>query len=201
MESQDRMREMAKMVIVLSVIGTMMGLTLSFMERITKKPIEYSRLRFVKGPAVLSVFSGYENDPIRDYKKDQALAGNIIKSLFPAKKEGKYFAVAFEVEGKGYHGEIGIMMGIDIRSGHLTGVRVMTHTETPGLGARVTEPAFYEQFSGLGMNDVALSAKGGNINAITGATKSSQGVAGAVKGGLELFETNKDRILRLIVKE
>ncbi len=195
------MREMVKMVVVLSVIGTMMGFALSFMEKITKKPIEYSRLKFVKGPAVLSVFSGYENDPIRDYKKDQALAGNILKSLFPAKKDGKYFAVAFEVEGKGYHGEIGIMMGIDIKSGHLTGVRVMTHTETPGLGAKVTESAFYEQFSGLGKNDMALSGKGGKIQAITGATTSSQGVAKAVKEGLELFEMNKDRILGFLGQE
>ena len=192
------MREMVKMVLVLSVIGTMMGFALSFMEKVTKKPIEYSRLRFVKGPAVLSVLSGCENDPIMDYKKDQELAGNIIKSLFPAKKDGKYFAVAFEVEGKGYHGEMGIIMGIDISSGDLTGVRVMTHTETPGLGAKVTEPAFYEQFSGLGMIDIALSGKGGKINAITGATKSSQGVAEAVKKGLELFEINRDRILRFL---
>jgi electron transport complex protein RnfG len=192
---------MFKMVMVLSVIGITMGFTLSFMEMVTKKPIEYSRLRYVKGPAVLSVFSGYENDPIMDYKKDQELAGNVIKSLFPAKKDGKYFAVAFEVAGKGYHGEMGIMMGIDIRSGHLTGVRVMTHTETPGLGAKVTEPAFYGQFSGLGIKDLALSGKGGKINGISGATKSSQGVAEAVKKGLELFENNRDRILRFLGQE
>lgn len=193
------MREIIKMIVVLTVIATVMGATLSLVESVTRKPIEYSKLKFVKGPAVLSVLTNYDNDPILDYKKDVTLEekgeGKITKSLFPAKKNGKSFAVAFEVTGEGYHGPLGIMIGIDLKTGHLTGMRVITHSETPGLGARAVEPGFYKQFSTLGIKDVALSGKGGKINAISGATMTSNGVIDAVRKGLELFARDKDRIL------
>jgi electron transport complex protein RnfG len=187
------------MIVVLTVISTVMGITLSLVESITREPIAYSRLKFVKGPAVLSVLSNYDNDPIQDYKKDVVLEdtseSKVTKSIFPAKKNGKYSAVAFEVTGQGYGGAIGIMIGIDLESGKLTGMRVMTHSETPGLGARSVQPDFYKQFSGLAFEDVALSDKGGKINAISGATMTTQGVLGAVKAGLELFARTKDKII------
>jgi electron transport complex protein RnfG len=195
-------REIAKMIVVLTLIALVMGSILSVMKNVLDEPIEYSRLKFVKGPAVMAVFSGYDNDPLKDVKKGVLLekpAGpKVLKSLFPAKKEGKCFAVAFEVTGKGFNGLISIMMGIDLKTGHLTGIRVMTHSETPGLGARATEPPFYKQFTNLAPKDVALSSKGGKINAITGATNTSRGVVEAVKEGLELFARSKDRITKAV---
>lgn len=196
------MREIVKMMIVLTAISIFSGVTLAFFERKTREPIEYQRLRFIKGPAVLAVLSNYDNDPIKDHKKNVALkeSEDLItqKSIFPAKKNGKCFAIAYEVMGEGYHGTVGIMVGIDIKSGNLIGMRVMTHTETPGLGARIVEPAFYEQFAGLGIQDLALSNKGGEINAVSGATISSQGVVEAVKKGLELFTRTKTEITKAL---
>ena len=196
------MREIVKMMIVLTVISIFSGVTLAFFERKTREPIEYQRLRFIKGPAVLAVLSNYDNDPIKDHKKNVVLKeseGLITqKSIFPAKKNGKCFAIAYEVMGEGYHGTVGIMVGIDIKSGNLTGMKVTTHTETPGLGARIVEPAFYEQFAGLGIQDLALSNKGGKINAVSGATISSQGVVEAIKKGLELFARTKTEITKAL---
>lgn len=192
------MRDIAKMIVVLTVIATVMGSILSIMESGFRDAIEYSKLKFVKGPAILAVFSGYDNDPVKDVKKDVVLeeggGSNVVKSLFPAKKNGKVFAVAFELVGKGYNGKIGVMIGVDLKTGHLTGMRVTTHVETPGLGARATEPEFYKQFTGLAPKDVDLSAKGGKIDAISGATNTSRGVVEAVKAGLKLFEQNKKKI-------
>ncbi len=192
------MREAIKMLVVLTVISVISGGLLAFLERTTREPIEYQKLKFVKGPAVLAVFSGYDNDPIKDYRKDVLLEkkedASIRKNIFPARKDGKVFAVAFEVTGEGYHGPLGIMIGIEIKSGRLTGMRVMIHTETPGLGARAIEPGFYKQFSGMEIEDVALSGKGGKINAISGATITSRGVADAVRKGLELFARTRDEI-------
>ena len=199
MERRDNLKEIIRMIVVLTVISFVMGLTLSLVESVTREPIEYSRLKFVKGPAILSILTDYDNDPIKDYKKDVSLKspdGTLIhKSLFPAKKNGKPFAVAFEVSGRGYHGKLGIMIGIEIKSEKLLGMRVMTHSETPGLGARAVEPEFYKQFSGLSLKDVALKDNGGKINAITGATITSQGVISAVRKGIELFHKNKKTIL------
>jgi len=186
------------MIVVLTVIATAMGTTLSLVESFTREPIAYSKLKFVKGPAVLAVLADYDNDPIKDYKKDVLLEekpeGKITKSIFPAKKNGKPVAIAFEVTGQGYGGPIGIMIGVNLETGKLTGMRVMTHSETPGLGARSVQPEFFEQFAGLGTEDAALSSKGGKINAISGATITSTGVASAVKEALDLYSRSRDKI-------
>ena len=192
------------MISVLTVIAILSGGIIGFLERITREPIEYQKLKFVKGPAVVAVLSGYTNDPIKDYKKDVSLEEKdhqaILKSLFPATKAGKCFAVAFEVTGQGYHGSLGIMLGIDLQTGRLTGMRVITHTETPGLGARVVEPPFYRQFEGQGIQSVALSGQGGKITAVSGATLSSRGVVEAVRKGLELFDLNKEKIRKAVCR-
>ena len=192
------MGDIIKMIIVLTATATIIGTVLSFMERTLKEPIEYSTLKFVKGPAVLSVLANCENDPLKDLRDVNLIEKsglNVVKRIFPAKRNGKIFAVAFEVLGKGYGGVMAIMIGINLRTGQLTGMRVMTHSETPGLGARCTEPLFYEQFSGLGIKDTALKEKGGKIDAISGATNTSQSVVESIKKALELLTQNKEKII------
>jgi electron transport complex protein RnfG len=199
MERRRALRDIIKMIIVLTIISTVMGTTLSIVESVTREPIAYSRLKFVKGPAVLAVLGNCENDPIKDYQKDVVMEEKpglkVTKSIFPAKKNGRAFAIAFEVTGHGYGGGIGIMVGIDLRTGRLTGMRVITHSETPGLGARSVQPEFYNQFNNLGILEAALTSKGGKIDAISGATITSTGVADAVKEALDLFARNKERIM------
>ncbi len=192
------MGDIIKMIIVLTATATIIGTALSFMERTLREPIEYSTLKFVKGPAVLSVLANCENDPLKDIKDVNLIEKsglNVVKRIFPAKKNDRVFAVAFEVLAKGYGGVMAIMIGINLRTEQLTGIRVMTHSETPGLGARSTEPPFYEQFSGLGIKDTTLKEKGGKIDGISGATNTSQSVVESVKKALELFTQNKEKII------
>ena len=100
--------------------------------------------------------------------------------VFPAKKDGKTFAVAFESGAQGYHGDIGVMVGVDLASKKLTGISIVEHTETPGLGARITEPNFTDSFKGKPL-DKELGV--GDINALSGATLSTKGVVAAVNQG------------------
>jgi len=199
MERRNPLREITRMIVVLTAISVASGLVLSFVDKFTKDPIEYQKLKFVKGPAVLAVLTDYDNDPIKEYKKNVILEKKensvITKILFPAKRKGKLTGVAFEVTGQGYHGSLGIMIGIDIQRNILTGMRVMTHSETPGLGARAVEPSFYSQFSGLRIDDIALSDRGGKINAISGATMTSQGVVKAVKEGMHLYLRSRKKMI------
>ncbi len=190
------------MIVVLTAISVVSGLVLSFVDKYTKEPIEYQRLKFVKGPAVLAVLTDYDNDPIKEYKKNVVIGKKngqpIVKTLFPGRKGGKLTGVAFEVTAQGYHGPITIMVGINVANDTLTGMRVMTHSETPGLGARAVEPSFYKQFSGLKPNEIALSDKGGKINAISGATMTSTGVVNAIKDAMELYLHSKKEILEAL---
>jgi Na+-translocating ferredoxin:NAD+ oxidoreductase subunit G len=87
---------------------------------------------------------------------------------------------AFVAAGKGYGGVINLLVGLDDEK-TMKGITVISHGETPGLGAKITESFFTEQFAGIAVEDVALRRDGGHIDAITGATISSRAVAEAVR--------------------
>jgi len=91
---------------------------------------------------------------------------------------------AFTATGKGYGGDISILIGIDSNY-QIKGISILSNTETPGLGTRITEISFTDQFKGLGLEDISLSKDGGKIDAITGATISSRAVTNAVRDEIE----------------
>ncbi|MBA3046188.1 MAG: RnfABCDGE type electron transport complex subunit G [Candidatus Thermoplasmatota archaeon] len=94
---------------------------------------------------------------------------------------GDVVGYAFTVIGSGYGGDIDMLVGIESDMATIRGLSVITHSETPGLGAKITEPWFQEQFQGKDINALALSVNGGDIDAISGATISSSAVVDAVK--------------------
>jgi len=87
---------------------------------------------------------------------------------------------AFLAVGKGYGGNIDILVGLE-KETTIKGVTIVSHLESPGLGARITESAFTDQFIGENITDVALRQNGGEIDAITGATISSRAVVDAIR--------------------
>ena len=100
---------------------------------------------------------------------------------------------AFLAVGKGYGGLIDILIGLEDET-TLKGVTIVSHLESPGLGARITETAFTEQFIGINIADIALRQKGGEIDAITGATISSRAVVEAIKAtAVEKIESLESR--------
>ena len=194
------MRELVRMVVVLAAICACSGLVLSFTNQATQAQRENQLLKFVKGPSIQAVLSDYDydNDPIQDRMalpmgKDKD--GNPLeKTIFLAKKDGQVTAVAYASSGSGYGGEIEVMVGLSL-DGKLTGISVMTHSETPGLGARITETVFTEQFRGLPLEGgVQLSSDGGAIDGVSGASFSSKGVISAINAAMKLFPKVKEEV-------
>jgi electron transport complex protein RnfG len=184
-------RDIIKMIIVLTIIGAASGLALSLVYEGTKAPIEYQTIKFVKEPAVKKVLTGYDNDPIADRKKiriGEDEKGNPIELIiFPAKKAGETFAVALEGKGKGFGGLIGVMVGVN-KEGSLLDIGITSHSETPGIGARVAEAFFTDRFKGL------TTAGQVKVDGISGATYSSAGVMAAVNQALGYVTTFKKEI-------
>ena len=60
------MRDILRMIIVLALICAASGMALSLIYGLTKEPIEYQTIKFIKEPAVKKVLTGYDNDPIAD---------------------------------------------------------------------------------------------------------------------------------------
>jgi len=174
-------RDIIRMVVVLTLICAASGLTLSVIYRVTEAPIDYQTIKFVKEPAVKKVLTGYDNDPILDRKKivigTDERGMPIELTIFPAKRQGETFAVAIEGRGKGFHGTIGVMVGVS-KEGKITDIGITSHSETPGIGSKVTEATYTTQFQGLPATGEP------KVNGISGATYSSKGVMSAVNQAL-----------------
>jgi electron transport complex protein RnfG len=194
------MREILRMIVVLAAITGVSGLLLAGVNQGTKDQRKKQLLQFVKGPAISEVLSGSENQPLDDVKELELKAereGAVsVVDIFPAYKSDELWAVAFEMSGKGYGGDIGVIVGIDVAAEKLLGIGITAHKETPGLGARIREEGFRSGFAGLELGGTAkVKADGGDVDAVSGATISSRGVCEAVNQAFELYRENKEEIL------
>ena len=189
------MRDLIKMVVVLFVICATSGVVLSYVNEATKTPREYQYIKFVQEPSMKAVLTDFDNDPIKERINvvvgEDGEGNPIEKVVFPAKKGGKTTVVAFSAAAKGYHDLIEVMVGVGA-DGKLTGISIMSHTETPGLGARIVETAFTDQFAGLDLDTTKLSSQGGRVDTLSGATFSTVGVIAAVTEALQQFPKIKE---------
>ena len=103
--------------------------------------------------------------------------------------------VALEAKGKGYGGDVGVMVGFNVANDTLAGIGTTTLKETPGLGMRIAEPGFTGQFRGIAA-PVGLKSQGGSIDGISGATISSSGAVTAVNLAAEAYKALKPEILK-----
>ncbi len=78
------------------------------------------------------------------------------------------------VEPSGYGGDVTLMVGYNAER-ELIGIEIISHSETPGLGSKVEDPAFLDQFNGLS-GEISY----GEIDGITGATYSSKAVTAGI---------------------
>ncbi len=87
---------------------------------------------------------------------------------------------AFLATGKGYGGDISILVGLEDAT-TVKAISIVSQSETPGLGSRITLSSFLDRFIGKKITDVKLTKDGGEIDAITGSTISSRAVVDAVR--------------------
>jgi len=188
------MREMIKMVVVLTILSLFSGGVLAYLRNSTQDRIDNQVLEFVKGPAVRAIFEGAGNDPIAD--RFTLKDGDVERTFFVAVFDGEPRGVAFETSGKGYGGDVGLMVGIDVKDSKLIGVGVTTHGETPGMGAKAkSDPSFVAQYKGLELEKpIAVTLDGGTISAISGATITSRAVSSAATDADKIYQKLKSQI-------
>ncbi|MEN7342162.1 MAG: RnfABCDGE type electron transport complex subunit G [Pseudomonadota bacterium] len=120
------------------------------------------------------------------------LPGNEAALIYTVSdKNAREVARVYEVSAKGYSGPIRLLIGIDTTS-TLTGVRVIAHTETPGLGdwIETSRSDWIDTFTGRSLANTPkdgwrLQKEGGEFAAFTGASITPRAVVNAVKQTLE----------------
>ena len=188
------MREMIKMVVVLTILSFFSGGVLAYLRNSTQERIDNQVLEFVKGPAIRGIFEGAGNDPIAD--RFTIKDGEVEWTIFVGVFDGEPRGVAFETSGKGYGGDVGLMVGINVKDNKLMGVGVTTHAETPGMGAKAkSDPSFAAQYRDLPLDQpIAVTQDGGSISAISGATITSRAVSSAATDASKIYQKLKSQI-------
>ena len=118
------------------------------------------------------------------------------------RRQGQATGVVLEaIAPDGYSGDIALLIGISA-DGRITGVRVTSHKETPGLGdyIEIAKSRWITQFDGKSMTDPAdagwkVQRDGGQFDARAGATITPRAIVKAVNGALHYFVRHRGRLL------
>jgi electron transport complex protein RnfG len=189
-----------KHALVLGGFSLAATLLLAVAHVLTRAPIEARALEDLRSSlAQVIPASIHDNNPATDTLQ-LPQAGAPLR-VYRARKDGRVTAVAFETQGRGYAGPIRVLLGIDA-DGRLLGVRVLQHTETPGLGDKieVARSDWITRFAGLALGDPpeaqwAVKKDGGRFDQFAGATITPRAVVNSVRDGLKLFAAQRAALL------
>lgn len=172
-------KEVVKPAIVLLIIAGVAAALLGVVSEVTKAPIAAQAEKTLNEGmmAVMPEASGFEE--ITDADKT-----GTIQAIYKADNGGFVITTA----PGGFGGAVNTMVGVGA-DGVITGLRVTGHSETPGLGAKATDPSFYEQFAGKS-GSVTVTKDGGEIVPITSATITSRAVCSGVQEALDWVAAN-----------
>lgn len=132
---------------------------------------------------------------------EQYLGNDKPHRAFIAKQQGQPTGIAIETTAPGgYAGSIELIVGIQL-NGEITGVQVLSHQETPGLGDKIEKRKtnWVDSFIGQLLEDEkdpawAVKKDGGQFDQFTGATITPRAVVGAVKNTLIFYNRNQSMI-------
>lgn len=174
------MKEMPRLILALTVIAILSGLVLAFTFNVTNDKI-------------------IENAEIKKQKAISEVLPNVDSYELKTKGDLTYFqcydanknpvGIAVETSGGGFQGEIKMMIGFIPAEKKVSAIKVLNHTETPGLGARITEDGFTGNYVNKPFGDYEVVKRpvknDMEVEAISGATISSDAVTTIVENALQ----------------
>ena len=178
------------MFVALFVICVVSGGVLGIVYSATKGPITKAE-NAKKTEAIENVLP--EFNELKETKVKSAMEDIDIPFYLAYDADNNFIGAAVETfTNKGFSGNVSLMVGI-LADGTVNNISVLQHAETPGLGSKMTEPSFKDQFNNKNADSFNFKVKkdGGDIDAITAATISSRAFCDAVNRALSTFENNK----------
>lgn len=103
--------------------------------------------------------------------------------------EGNLVGYVIQTDHRGYAGPVELMVGVGADLS-VKGYAILHHNETPGLGDAIERPRFIQQFVGKRAEELEVTKRGepGKINAVTGATITTNAVVFGIRNGLEALK-------------
>jgi Na+-translocating ferredoxin:NAD+ oxidoreductase subunit G len=180
---------LTNMILSLVLISMSMSAALGFVYLKTKGPIEIAAQK-KETDAIKQVLPEFDSDPAEGKKERD---GVVIYRL-NLQDQPVGFAVKTFTD-KGFGGHVELMAGF-LPDGSISKVTVLSHKETPGLGTKMSDPKFSNQFLGKNPAEFILKVRkdGGQVDAITAATVSSRAYCDALQRAYITLEAVKDSI-------
>lgn len=197
MKNNSDVQKMLKDSGILFAITLIAGLVLGFVFQLTKEPIRIQKEKAIQAacaevfPAAVS-FEEFDSAPSGEVRDFSAANGVTIGTVYKALgADGAVAGYVMEVtSSQGYGGNIRLYEGITTE-GTLNGVSILEIAETPGLGMKA-DSVLVPQFAGKTVSSFTYTKTGAaadnQIDAISGATITTEAVTNAVNAGLLHFE-------------
>lgn len=185
------MADIIKLGLFLMLVAAVAGLGVGYVNTVASPLIEKQMLK-AKIDSFKEVYPAadkVENETAAYLKNG---ADPALKEINIAYKNGAPAGVIYLVQSKGYSGLITMLAGFDIASRKITAIKILSQSETPGLGAKAKEPKFqnrYRDKSALTPLDVVKTEplKENQIQAITASTITTRAVTKGVNLAREHF--------------
>lgn len=169
------------MMLSLGILSAMSAMLLAFFYNITAEPRQKAAVEAAEA-AVRTVLPPFDNDPL----SNPIVHGDCI--IYPAVMGDSLVGVAVKsVSHDGFSGDIVAVTGFNMR-GEVINYVILSHAETPGLGAKAPEWFTDPERGVIGSrSELRLRSDGGHVDAITAATITSRAFVDAVNNARSAF--------------
>jgi electron transport complex protein RnfG len=202
MKENNQIKNMLKDALILLVITLVAGLALGYVYEITKAPIANQKEK-KKNEACANVFADAVSfEPYENF--DEAQAEKVLEQAGVTEEDIDEVMIALDASGstlgyvlnvtthEGYGGDITFSMGIQ-NDGTLNGISILAISETAGLGMKAKEDDFTDQWKNKKVEKFEYTKSGAaaenQIDAISGATITTNAMTNGVNAGLVYFES------------
>ncbi|SCG83765.1 electron transport complex protein RnfG [Proteiniborus sp. DW1] len=189
------MREIIKLGLILFIITAIAAALLGFANEVTSDIIAQVQEEESNKARQEVLPSAEKFTPLEENEFNAIVAeNNRVKEVYIGKNSvDELVGYTIKTIASGYGGDIEIITGISVE-GQITGMKVVSHSETPGLGANSTKPDFQNQFTGKSVSSnisvVKSAPNDTEIQAISGATITSNAVSNGVNIAIDVFNRN-----------
>lgn len=159
----------------LLLISAVTALLLSGVNALTKDTIAENDAK-EKSAAIAAIFPDSDSSESADVTIDG------VNGVWLVTSGGDILGYAASVSPLGFGGALDMMVGVN-SDGTIAGMKIVSHSETPGLGSRVDDPDYLSQYTGKS----GTLSLGNGIDAITGSTISSKAVLEAANRALAAY--------------
>ena len=163
-----------RIVLTLCVITALVGALLAGVNALTKDRIAENNIKAMN-EAIAVIFGECETSELQ-----YPHANETVKSIYTVSSSGEHLGYCVLVTPKGYGGTMELMVGLN-PDGSLKQVSVVSHGETTGIGTKVLSEGYMGQYIGA-----ESDADVDGVDAVSGATRSTNGLKSGIKAALSL---------------